>query len=663
MARMLPNLPLGALPPETLKVFQRLKRLPDSFCVWQRLPQDGQRGPDFLILDADRRALLLAVSTATPREARAGRQGDLFEPGAPLGAGEGQVLTDFIAQLPLPADLMGRAVCFPNLAEADLAAAEPALPAEVHRAGTAELAPEGVADWVASALGPPLPDAAAEQLRRAFSPEVVVPPQLTVRARRDRGTDAQLSRYSLSYDQEWALKHDLALSDEARAAADNVGVQLISGAAGSGKSLILLYRARLLRRFFPRKRLLVLTHNRPLIRDLEARYRRLDEDSTAIEWRTFHGWCRAHWPEGEPYREPLGAQRRLALVDRVRREHLAGSTISTQQLADEIDWVKDQLITSREGYLAADRAGRGFALSAAMRERVFAAVVAYQQTLGAQGLYDYGDVPRGLWRALDTGRARLTPYDVVLIDEAQFFAPIWFEILKRALAPGGQFFLVADPTQGFLKRRHSWQASGLEVRGRTQRLARSYRSTRAILDFATQLYRLRLPDDGDALIAQNARSATAGIPPELIALSSEQDETTRVVNEIAALRTRGVPLAHILVLHSAWDGVERVLGRLRQAFGADAAVNPREVSPGAQIRVCTINAATGLESPIVFLMGAHRLWEAEGSIWLGEEERAELIRDNTRKLYMAITRAGQRLVMTYVGSVPEALRHLGAALT
>jgi hypothetical protein len=28
---------------------------------------------------------------------------------------------------------------------------------------------------------------------------------------------------------------------------------------------------------------------------------------------------------------------------------------------------------------------------------------------------------------------------------------------------------------------------------------------------------------------------------------------------------------------------------------------------------------------------------------------AELIRDNTRKLYMAITRAGQRLVLTYVG--------------
>jgi len=54
-------------------------------------------------------------------------------------------------------------------------------------------------------------------------------------------------------------------------------------------------------------------------------------------------------------------------------------------------------------------------------------------------------------------------------------------------------------------------------------------------------------------------------------------------------------------------------------------------------------------------MGAHELYEQEQSIRLSDEERAELIRDNTRKLYMAITRAGQRLVITYVGALPETL--------
>lgn len=54
-------------------------------------------------------------------------------------------------------------------------------------------------------------------------------------------------------------------------------------------------------------------------------------------------------------------------------------------------------------------------------------------------------------------------------------------------------------------------------------------------------------------------------------------------------------------------------------------------------------------------MGVHDLYEREQSIRLSEEERLELIRDNTRKLYMACTRAGQRLVLTYVGKIPVSL--------
>lgn len=69
-----------------------------------------------------------------------------------------------------------------------------------------------------------------------------------------------------------------------------------------------------------------------------------------------------------------------------------------------------------------------------------------------------------------------------------------------------------------------------------------------------------------------------------------------------------------------------------------------------------LNAATGLESPIVFLVGMRELYEQEQSLRLSEEERLELIRDNTCKLYMAITRAGQRLVITYAGEIPDVFK-------
>src|SRR5690606_17924713 len=102
-----------------------------------------------------------------------------------------------------------------------------------------------------------------------------------------------------------------------------------------------------------------------------------------------------------------------------------------------------------------------------------------------------------------------------------------------------------------------------------------------------------------------------------------------------------------------------LLRRLQRMFGPEAAVDPGQVADSSScVRVCSLHAVTGLEAPIVFLMGVRALYEAEQSVRLSEGERAELIRDNTRKLYMAWTRGGQRLVLTYVGEAPELLRGL-----
>jgi superfamily I DNA/RNA helicase len=106
---------------------------------------------------------------------------------------------------------------------------------------------------------------------------------------------------------------------------------------------------------------------------------------------------------------------------------------------------------------------------------------------------------------------------------------------------------------------------------------------------------------------------------------------------------------------------DRLLSRLRAEFGADAVVDAEDQARGDVIRVCTLNAVTGLESPIVFVLGARQLYDEEHSLRLSDEERAELIRDNTRKLYMGLTRAGQRLVLTDVGELPESLRRMSGS--
>lgn len=661
MARLLPDTPLGTVSTEVSKFYRLLKQLPDDYTVWHRLSIWSEPGPDFWVMK-DERVLLLKISTAKPKAVRHASQAVLFQADSVhiLGSAEQEALDQFVAKLGIGAQCFPAAILFPNINQADLDRVQHISSIWL---GKEFLARDEFVKQMEITLSPPMPSELIEQLRQAFTPEVVIPPHFTVRLPLERNTGAGLASYFLDYNQEWLLKADLALSSEAQASVKDFNLRLINGVAGSGKSLIIVYRAHLLRRFYPQARMLVLTHNKPLILDLESRYQRLaGKDDHAIDWLTFLGWCRKHWPKNENWPDPIGEKPRVNLIERVHHEHLGDTAVSARMLQDELDWYKDRLLSNRPAYLAADRSGRGFALNESMRHKVYDAMEAYHRDLHRrQNKMDWADVPRKLLHFLEQGKIRPPRYDVIMVDEAQFFAPIWFEIIKRLVKPRtGHLFLVADSTQGFLKRKQSWAAVGLDVRGRTHRLEKSYRTTREILNFATLLYRTRLANDDEDTVLNNPPNLLEmpnGALPTLIPLTSQQDEVTRVVNEIRLLTDQGIPLSHFLVICAEWQGANIMLERLQKEFGAQAALDPKEpTSQTNHIRVCTLNAVTGIESPIVFLCGVHDLYDAEQSVRLSDDERAELIRDNTRKLYMAVTRAGQRLVLTYVGDVPEWVR-------
>ena len=657
MAQLIPTTPLQGSTPELIRLFNLLKRLPDELVIRQRLPSLHGPGPDFWLAQ-ENRVLFLAVSPATPQAAERAQQPDLFGGQArPVGEQAEARLSAFLseaAEQGLPT-----AVLFPNLTNRQVQAARPAAAASVWL-GKEWLTPDQFSTWVNGRLSSPLSPIRFDRLRARFTPEVLVPAVFTVRQPIERHTEAGLGAYLLDYDQEQALKIDLNLPQAGQSAAQDFQLRLINGVAGSGKSLIVLYRAHLLRRLFPHKRILILTHNRALIFDLRRRYRQLSQGDRQVELHTFLGWCRRYWPAGKAWRPMIRYRERLELATQIWHEQLRDTAVSEQQFLEEIDWYKDQLLFNEADYLAADRTGRGFPLNESMRRRLYAAMTGYHDTLQQRQKMDWGDVPRQLWRYWHEGTVGLPRYDIILVDEAQFFAPLWFEIIKRILAPDtGHLFLVADASQGFLKRGQSWLASGLEVRGRAHRLTKSYRTTREILDFATLLYRTRLPEDEEEIVVPDLDHMPPGLLPVILPLTSEQDEVTRVINEIRHLAQNGVPWRDMLLIHASWEEVSSIIARLNRVFGKDTAVDPAQTDPynigHDQIRVCSLNAATGLESPIVFLMGVRALYEREQSVRLSDEERLALIRDNTRKLYMACTRAGQRLVITYAGPLPDSL--------
>ena len=662
MAYILPENPPQTFPREVLRVFHALKALPDSYYVWHHLAPWRPEAPDFLVLHKDERVLLVKVSSAAAGQTSAAAQMLLLEDHhSPLGQAEGQVLKSFRDALCLPDNQqIETLVVFPNISNKQVRASrlergqgDPAW------AGKEILQAEiGHETWDAFFPSNPIDPIWLEKLRQRFTPEVVVSSDMTVRMPVQRRIEAGLADYLLDYDQEAAVKADLDLPVESQSLTDDFKLNIINGVAGSGKTLILLYRLRLLYHLYPKKRFLVLTHNRPLSHDMEGRFARLNGGLPEnVEWRTFNAWCYHHWIPGQKWTQPLKMNPRKRIVDATWRANLRDSFISPDMFMSEIDWFKDQIPMNRDGYMNADRRGRGFGLTVEQRLRIYDAMLAYQKTLEARGALDWGDVPRRLWYFAENGQAQLPGYDVILVDEAQFFAPLWIQLIQKALDPRtGHLFIVADPTQGFLGRGASWKSLGLDARGRTHHLNRSYRTTREIMQFATLLYRLRLENEkDDDILVPDLLTMPNGAFPQIIPLTSPQDEIARVANEVVEFVQKGFPRKHLLALHTDGEGVKALVQAIDDKLGKGAALDAKDTYPGDYVRVTTLNAGAGLESPIVFLVGLRDLFEEEQSLRLSDEERESLIRDNTRKLYMAATRAGQRLVLTYAGDLPAVL--------
>ncbi len=671
MARIIPAKPRGKPDKAFLAFYKVLKSLSDDFTAWLSLEDTAGGKPHVFLVWRERHAFLIQVAATSQELAETALQAEFFNQDTALrpedlGRGESDLLEGFVGRSmellgPLEGELpVKRLVIFPNVSEGtvDEVAMLRAEDTGTSYLGLHQMRAGHFARRLEALAAAALPEAGLTHLRRAFTPESEIPDSFVARTPLDRNTAAELPVSFLDFDQEWCVKNDLDLLPRQTEIVEETAatVRLVTGVAGSGKSLVLLYRALLSARLHPGARVLVLTHNRPLRHELERRSRRLEKLPREIECMTFFQWarrCLGQWPEEMWY---------PAQIDRVLSRLKDGfptlEKLTTAFLADEIGWIKDHCLLKKDLYLAADRAGRGTSLRGGQREEMWEIFRSYQKELEAKGATDWHNIAlRFHERAVVDKSLGFPRFDAVFIDEAQFFAKAWFETVNAALVPGGHLFLAADPTQGFLRRRQSWIAAGIEVRGRTTRLAQAYRNTRAILRFAREFYDSRLDTEeneldlnvpDDALLESISEE---GEWPIELRVPTTQEEIARAVNEAVALREGGLLPGKLLVLH-AESGMEWTLREaLEKALGTGAVHDAKlgSMPLEAFCSVTTVNASTGLEAPVVILLGMDVLLETEEDTRLSAGERRDLRRDHTRMLYMAFTRAGQRLVVMRVG--------------
>ena len=379
---------------------------------------------------------------------------------------------------------------------------------------------------------------------------------------------------------------DLQQEQVARTLGD--GHRVIHGVAGSGKTMILVHRARLLaREAEPARPVLVLCYNRALADRIEALVAPDEPLRARLQVRTFHGWC----------------------AELARRHRIA-------------------VPAPPEGQDDADAPAR-------LAQAVIAAADAGRVPLGGHHAvlideaHDFEDGWLRLAAAMTDPAARRL---LVLYDDAQSI----YQRLRRRFS----FTSVGIQARGRTSVLRLNYRNTAEVLGLALRFARGLLPERGRDREAGR-------DDEDDRVTGVAPSSSGrrGPRPVLIRARSAHEEAELLAARIADAVVAGTPLGEIAVLcrtRAQMAPIAEALARRGlplQSMGS-AGFQHFDWSQ-AGIRLVTLHSAKGLEFAHVHVAGLQRLpW------------RDETLEDAVRLVYVAMTRATQSLVLSCCGSSP-----------
>lgn len=459
------------------------------------------------------------------------------------------------------------------------------------------------------------------------------------------------------------------------------GAVLITGGAGTGKTVAALHRARRLVRlpdWRPGDRLLFTTFTKNLAIDLGELLKQIctRDEMNRIEVANIDAWLAT-------FIRQHGADKRIVYPggkDGIFEEcwNNAWATFTPPVGMDrpksfyrsEFDEViLAQHIHASKDYLFADRKGRGALLSRLQRKAIWplfeemrlqlqlhnAMTVEDAAAFAAQSVRN--NCPDGMYRA-------------VIADEIQDFKPDMLKLL-RALACDvskmpesieGDLFLTGDPHQRIYGRPVAFSACGIAVRGRSRKLRLNYRTTDEIRKTADAVYKGVPVDDMNGQNAEPAGYAALrhGAKPQRFLAGSFNEEIDWIASRIRILQTQtGYDAKDICIVLRTNDAAQNYAAALRHRSIPIVPISrSRPDDPDMDgVRTATMHRVKGLEFKAVFIAGIDSSFPRLPSSNDADAEAA--LAAERALLYVAASRASDLLFFSASGSWSPMLESLG----
>lgn len=459
----------------------------------------------------------------------------------------------------------------------------------------------------------------------------------------------------------------MTLTDEQRRSVEfNSGDLLVKGAPGSGKSVVIMKRAlkfsREAAKNGERKKIVIFTYANSLVKYTDEIMQTAASGQSMITVSTIDSYCLKLLTRMSG--RYLTLQKKWdceanvsCALQRCRRKSGPNRLydVDTEFWVDEFLWIKQKNINSLEEYMSAERKGRGGKVRITKQDRklVYSMFTEYCNLLEEKGVGDWEDIYTWLISHSDEIPEE-EKFDYVLIDEAQDFT--YSKLLTARNLARNHITVAADAAQKIYKTSFTWRELGIDIRGnRSKSLTKPFRSTRQIVELAECLMKVNRESETDT------SDYTEPVIPEINGklpcifecrdAAEELDTVARLAEKIikvyptAAILCRGRQDLKKYASYLASRGIRCQEIRKDSVWSA--------IDPG--IKLSTIHSSKGLEFDAVIIPSfSTGVFPSRQELQGAEDAQKEEITAKERNiLYVGMTRAKNRLYMTYIPPVSE----------
>jgi superfamily I DNA/RNA helicase len=449
------------------------------------------------------------------------------------------------------------------------------------------------------------------------------------------------------------MKKQIILSNEQRYSVERQENKplLIKGCAGSGKSLVAIYRAKSIlskNELLGQNNVIIFTYNKTLIAYLKNLSNELigtnNNDTGRLIITNFHKWA---WGFIRTY---LGIQPEI--IQKKGQSVLIQNLINISKVSNrikilqpdffisEFEYIKNNQI-SKLNYINESRKGRGsdVKLTSENKSQVWNLFEEYQNKLNETGMYDFSDLAIMALEYLESGKEYNKPFNNVIIDEAQDMSKIQLKVLS--LVADNRLTILADGAQRIYQSGFSWKQVGIQIQGRTVELHTNYRNNEYIAKTAKSLI------DSDSENSEYTVYDTAnlkGNKPIIVYAKDLESQYEFILKQVKQL---DLNTKSVVILHRISNQFDNIIKYFKVNGNIAVTKIHRDSDPeilnSPNVKLSTIHSIKGLEFDYVFIVEATDRMLPYYQGFNSDIDTEEHISQERRLLYTAMTRAKEYL--------------------